>query len=111
MRKIKELKNKLTLTVIYICIIALFWHLGITCLFKYFFNIECIGCGMTRAVVSALKCDFKAAFAYHPMFWAMPLLYAYFLFDGKVIGKKIPDFIVMGLIFLGLIVNWLVKIV
>lgn len=38
------------------------------------FNIPCPGCGMTRAYLSLLKLDFKAALHYHclfpiPIFW------------------------------------------
>lgn len=111
MKRIKELKNKLLLTTIYLSILILFWHLEIPCLFKHFLNIECIGCGMSRAIFCALKFDFKSAFTYHPMFWTMPLLYIYFLFDGKVIGKKIPDRLVLIFISIGFLLNWMLKIV
>ena len=110
MRKIKEIKNKLSLTVFYILILVIFWLLQVPCLFKHFFGLECIGCGMTRALLCALQFDFRAAFAYHPMFWAMPLLYLYFLFDGNVIGKKIPDTLILSSIFLGFLLQWFFKI-
>ena len=110
MRKIKEIKNKLYLTFSYIIILVIFWILQVPCFFKHFLGFECIGCGMTRAILCALKLDFRAAFAYHPMFWSMPLLYLYFLFDGSVIGKKIPDILVLSMIALGFVLHWLLKI-
>ena len=109
MRKIKEAKNKLCLTFIYIFILIILWCFNVPCLFKRFLGIECIGCGMSRAFFSALRLDFIAAFRFHPMFWSMPILYLYFLYDGKVIGKKIIDTIILGLIFLGFVLSWVLK--
>ena len=111
MRKIKELKNKLYLTAFYIAIIILFWCLNIPCIFKHLFNCECPGCGMTRAILSAFEFDFKDAFTFHPMFWSMPILYVYFLLDGKVIGKKFFDVFILSAIFLGFLLNWIIKFV
>lgn len=65
---------------------------------------------MSRAYFSLLKFDIKLAFNYHPMFWSVPILYLYFLFDGKLFGKKLIDGIVLAAICLGFIVNWLVKV-
>ena len=45
---------------------------GITCPIKHLTGISCPGCGMTRACLSALRLDFSAAFAYHPMWVALP---------------------------------------
>ncbi len=111
MRKIKDLKSKLLLTACYGIILVVFWYLQVPCIFKHFLNVECLGCGMTRAILSAIKFDFKVAFMYHPMFWSVPLLYLYFLFDGKLIGKKIPDTIILILIMIGFILNWIFKLV
>lgn len=111
MRKIKEFKNKISLTVFYIIILIMLSPLKITCFFKHFLGFECIGCGMTRAILSALRLDLRSAFMYHPMFWSIPILYVYFLFDGKVIGKRIPDLIVLLVILIGFVVNWILKLV
>ena len=111
MKKIKELKNKLTLTISYIIIISILWVFKTPCLFKYFLNIECLGCGMTRAILCALKLDFRGAFMYHSMFWSIPILYVYFLFDGKVVGKKIVDLTVLIAILIGFLLNWVSKFV
>lgn len=37
------------------------------CLFKNFFDIECFGCGITRAVISATQLDFINAFNYNKL--------------------------------------------
>ena len=110
MRKITELKNKLILTGGYLILLGILWYFKVPCLFVHFFDIECIGCGMSRAMISVLKFDFVDAFHYHPMFWSMPILYVYFLFDGKVLGKKILDVLIIVFIFLGFVLNWVIKL-
>ena len=108
--RIKELKNKLILTAFYVVVLSLFWVLKLPCIYKCFLDIECIGCGMSRAYLSLLRLDFASAFSYHPMFWSVPVAYLYFLFDGKLFGKKYLDYTIMGLIVLGFVINWIVKL-
>ncbi|MBR5773714.1 MAG: DUF2752 domain-containing protein [Clostridia bacterium] len=109
--KIKEIKNKLIITFGLLSGVALLWCFDVPCPFVHFLNIECFGCGMTRAIVCALKGEFGAAFSHHAMFWSTPMLYVYFLFDGRVIGRKIADIIVLGAIAAGFVINWVMKLV
>lgn len=47
------------------------------CPIKFFTGVSCPGCGMTRAMLAALRLDFGAALQYHPLFWAvLPVLIA-----------------------------------
>lgn len=57
-----------TVTVFYLLLFAL----GITCPIKFVLGISCPGCGMTRAMLSALLLRFSDAFAYHPL-WVLVL--------------------------------------
>ena len=66
---------------------------------------------MTRAILSALNFNFKTAFMYHWMFWSIPILYIFFLFDGKLTGKKILDIIILTAILIGFILNRITKFV
>ncbi len=50
--------------------------LDIGCVFRLVTGIPCPGCGMTRAWLAALRGDFAAAVAYHPLFWAVPVAFA-----------------------------------
>lgn len=53
------------------------------CLFKNAFGIECFGCGMTRAISSALHGHLAAALAYNRgVVVALPLLLAFVIVPG-----------------------------
>ncbi len=111
MDRVKELKNSLLLTAVYIAILLVFWFFGIPCFFKEFLGVKCPGCGMSRAIFSVIRLDFSAAFSYHPMFWSLPILYLYFLFSGKVFNKKFLDYGILIFITLGFLINWLLEII
>lgn len=49
--------------------------LDIGCIFRLMTGIPCPGCGMTRAWLAALRLHFAAAFAYHPLFWVVPIAF------------------------------------
>ncbi len=108
--KIKELKNKLILTIIYACVLLVLWGLRTPCLFQHFLGMACPGCGMSHAVFSALRLDFAKAFSSHPMFWSMPILYLYFLLDFSSLKNKVLHYIVLVAIAVGFLINWIVKI-
>lgn len=109
MLRIKEWKNKLLLSVVYIAVVAVFYLFDVPCLFQKWLGIPCPGCGMTRALTAAVKLQFATAFTYHPMFWSMPLLVIYFWANGCVFGKT-PDRILLWSIAAGFLVQWVVKL-
>jgi hypothetical protein len=47
------------------------------CLYKYLTGNECLGCGMTRAILSALHLQFENAFYYNRLFLIVIPLLAY----------------------------------
>lgn len=77
--KITNLKEKLVAIAAVLVAVIILWLFKMPCIFKTLFNIECIGCGMTRAFLSAIKLDFVSAFSYHKMFWSMPILRLFLL--------------------------------
>ncbi len=111
MGKIKGLGNSLLLTALYLAVLSVFWYFKIPCFFQSIFGFDCPGCGMSRAVFSALRLDFAAAFSFHPMFWSLPVLYLYFIFNGKIFHKKSVDNGILILIALGFLIHWLTKLV
>lgn len=57
---------------------------GWPCAFRYITGIPCISCGMSRAWLAALRLDVGAAFDHHPMFWSVPVLVLFALWDGRL---------------------------
>jgi len=106
MPKITNLKYKLIITFILLAFALILYLSPISCVFLTLFNVPCFGCGMTRALLSALSFDFFEAFSYHKMFWSVPLLYLCFLFDGKLFKQNLLNIIFYILIFSGFLFNW-----
>ena len=109
-KRISHLKQKLALTIIYCITVLLFWCFNIPCVFMYFFNTPCPGCGMTRAISSAIQFDFISAFSYHPMFFSIPILYLYFLLDDGLFKSKNVNRVILTLIGIGFLLQWLEKL-
>ena len=79
-----------TRTLIYMLMILGVLYFFYHCPFLYVFGIPCMGCGMTRALLSVLHLDFKSAFYYHPLFPSIILVSSYYLLE--VLGLyKIAD--------------------
>ena len=109
MFKIKNLKQKMKLTIVIALIIMGMKLFNLPCVYMAVFNFPCPGCGMTRAVTAALRFDFQEAFNYHMMFWTMPLFYIHFLYDFKIF-KNVWDKIFLIFMVCGFAVNYIVKI-
>ena len=109
--KITQWKGKLLLTAAYLCLLLVLRHFEVPCIFLSLFRIPCPGCGMSRAVNAAVHLDFAASFAYHPMFWSVPILYLYFLFDRGLFRNRIHNRIFLTLIAAGFILQWMMKLV
>ena len=72
MRKKMNLPPALAAALAIAALYILLFAFGITCPIKFAFGISCPGCGMTRALWSAIRLDFGAAFEYHPLWCALP---------------------------------------
>ena len=55
-----------------------------TCLIKLFCGFPCPGCGMTRALQSLIKGDFKLAYFYNPLIFFAPIVIALIIYEKKV---------------------------
>ncbi len=51
-----------------VAVIIIFIVFIYKCPINYFWGVQCPGCGITRAYLSALNLDFISAFRYHPLF-------------------------------------------
>ena len=108
--RIKNIKQKILITAVYAAILMVLRYFKVDCISVSLLGLPCPGCGMTRAVVSALMLDLPSAFSHHAMFWAMPVLYLYFLFDGNLFKNKKVNKAVFVIIAVGFLLNWLVKL-
>lgn len=108
--RISQWKTKIIVTAVYLGTVALFYKFGISCVFQSIFGVCCPGCGMTRALLAALRLDLSVAFSYHPMFWSVPLLFLYFWLDDGIFPKKIWNALLLCGIGAGFLVNWIVKL-
>ncbi len=107
MVRIKNPKQKLLITAAVLLFAVLLYLSPISCPFLAVTGVRCFGCGMTRALLSALRLDFAAAFSYHFMFPSVPLLYLCFLKDGKLFKNKTLNIVFYVIIILGFVINWI----
>lgn len=110
MRHITQLRQKLLLTAVTAGAVLVVWRFQLPCIYQFLFGLPCPGCGMTRAVMAALRLDFAAAFHHHWMFCSIPVAYLYFLFDGRLLRVKWLDRAILWLIAGGFAVHWLVRL-
>ncbi len=105
------MKKRLFLKGLILCgglaVLAVFYTCGIQCLFRRFLGIICPGCGMTRAILACLRLDFAAAFRHHPMVFSLPVLFIYFIMDGKVFKKRTVNIAVLLAVCAGFLVNYI----
>lgn len=95
--KDKKTYNKLKFTgIIFIPVILFFIPVSSIaefhsiCLFKNITGIECYGCGMTRAILSALHFQFNTAFQFNKLFIIVyPLLIFIWIKALVTLKKKI----------------------
>lgn len=98
--------------VLFIAWLALYL-LDIGCVFRLMTGIPCPGCGMTRAWLAALRLDFSAAIAYHPLFWVVPIAFVLAFVREEVASSKLKrgiDIVVIVLCVL-VVAVWIVRLV
>lgn len=110
MRKIENIKTKLIFLGLLVLFRLTMYALNTTCILKDLLGIPCPGCGMTRALICAVRLNPIGAFTYHPMFWSVPLLALYFLYDGCLFLHKWLNHGTLTSIALGFILNWLIRL-
>jgi len=81
-RKPAQLGLKLLILGLFGCLLAVWVINGWPCVFRHATGIPCISCGMSRAWLAALRLELGTAFYYHPMFWSVPVLVLFVLWDG-----------------------------
>lgn len=84
---------------------------GTPCLFRKLTGVLCPTCGMSRAWLSFFRLDLAAAFHFHPMFWAIPVLGLTYLLEGFAFpGKRCTKALYL-LILAGFAVTYFIRLV
>lgn len=101
-------KSRLKLVIIIFVLYLILNLLGAGCPIKFLSGFSCPGCGMTRAVTSALLLDFRSAFYFHPLFLVTPIMLYLFLFEDKLKSRYVRiAWIIIVLLFL---ITYLVRL-
>lgn len=105
--RVQNLRLKLVITIVLLAYVAVRVILDMPCPILHFIGIPCPGCGMTRALLSVLKLELASAFDFHYMFWSLPLLYLFFLCDGRLFKNKYVNMAVLTAMGVGFVCNWI----
>ena len=84
---------------------------GLPCLFRRLTGLPCPGCGMGRAWLQVLELNLPGAFACHPMFWAVPVLGVFFLYDFAPFRKERWNVLLLVGIALGVGVCYAIRLI
>ena len=109
--KISNLKSKLIWCSVIAAIVLVMLAFKLPCPIYFIFNFPCPGCGMTRAWLSAFRFDFLKAFEFHPLFWEVPILLIFYLFDGKIFKQKWLNTCLEWGLLMGFIVVWIIRLI
>lgn len=84
----KELTKTIPLPLMVTFALITPFYLTLGCPIQFFTGVSCLGCGMSRAALALLKCDFRLAFEMHPMIFLM-IPTAVVIFLRKKLPKKL----------------------
>ena len=98
MRKPTHLALKLTVFGLTALVVGLTVLLDYQCPIRRVTGVICPGCGMSRAWLAALRLDFSEALYYHPMFWAVPVVMLFALYDFRLFSKRLYNILAFSLL-------------
>lgn len=104
-------KGKLVVLTTYIGLLSFWWYMDFGCVIKNVIKIPCPGCGLTRAWISAINAKFTTAFQYHSMFWSVPILVFYLIYDIEPFKNRKLNYAILFLILLGWLFNYFMSII
>lgn len=110
-RRPTRLPLKLLLFGVFAGVLALWYVLDLPCVIRHFTGIPCPGCGMSRAWLHALRLDFAGAVHYHPMFWSVPVLALYILYDGRPIPSPKVNNILLAILLAAFFLCYLFRLI
>jgi len=73
------------------------------CLNKKLFGVDCLGCGMQRALLYVFQGDFAAAFKMYPAIFTLIILAIYMLLNLKFKFKK-SQLVIRSLVIINILI-------
>lgn len=107
----KNLRWKIPLFVLYGCLLAVWLWRDLPCVIRFLSGVICPGCGMSRAWLAFFRLDLSAAFSYHPMFWSVPVLALYLLYDGALFQNRRLNNWVLGMILGAFALCYIIRLI
>ena len=110
MKKPEKLGLKLIGLAVF-ALLLLIWNIwDLPCGLRALTGIPCPTCGLTRAWLCAFRLDFSGAFRQYPMFWSIPVLILFLIFDGRLLPNQKCNNWVLGLSVAGIFLIWLARL-
>lgn len=106
-RHINHPAYKLLVTLLLFAGVLFLYYTKIGCVWNYLFHIHCPGCGITRALFALLRGDVLASLKSHFMLLGIPVLYLYYLFDGKLFKNRKWNLGILIAILSGFLIRWI----
>ena len=110
MKKPEKLGWKLGGLAGFLCVLLGWYLLELPCIPRALTGIPCPTCGLTRAWLCVFRLDLPGAFLQYPMFWTVPFLVLYLLFDGRLFRSPRLNGWFLGLTVAGIFLIWLARI-
>lgn len=110
MKKPSHIALKLAVLALCALVLVLWVSLSLPCPIRHLTGLPCPGCGMSRAWLAALRLDFAQAFRCHPMFWAVPVVALFAVFDFRLLPKPRHNALALILIGAGVAVCYFVRL-
>lgn len=107
MRKPTYLALKLALFFMFSVLVGLAVLFYYECPIRSITGFICPGCGMCRAWLAAFCLDFTQALYYHPMFWSIPVVMLFALYDFNLFGKRLFNIVALSLLSVAITVNYI----
>lgn len=110
MRKPTNLALKLMFFALFIALAGLAVLFHYQCPILRLTGIICPGCGMSRAWLAVLHLDFEQAFYYNPVFWFIPVIMLFILFDFRLFKKRMLNIFAVSLLSMVVMTSYIVRL-
>jgi len=109
-KKPEKLGLKLAGLAVFVLLLLTWYLLDLPCVLRTITGIPCPTCGLTRAWLCTFRLDFSGAFLQYPMFWSIPVLILFLIFDGRLLPNQKCNNWVLGLSVAGIFLIWLARL-